>query len=413
LQLDRTSGAIPRGAWVTDALPVGALARHRGSRGSDSDADRAPGVEPVKGTVSLRNVTVRYGDFEAVSNLSLDVAAGEFLAILGPSGSGKTTTMRIIAGFVRPDEGSVRISGVDVIDLPPFRRDANTVFQSYALFPHMSVEDNVAYALKMQRVSRKERRRRAAEMLDLVQLAHTAKQRPSELSGGMQQRVAIARALAGNPSVLLLDEPLGALDRKLREEMQFELRTLQTTLGTTFIYVTHDQEEALGLADRMIVMRDGRIEQAGPPAQVYDAPANLWVAAFVGSSNQIAGIVRSVGAQIEIDSDVTRIVAEHAHDELHVGDRVIAVVRPEDVEISAPAGAGDQVNRVAAMVDDRINVGGQVRAVAKTPGGLELVAQRPRSSLSADGTDVRPGHQVDLRFDASAVHVYAAPAPEN
>jgi ABC-type Fe3+/spermidine/putrescine transport system ATPase subunit len=359
----------------------------------------------AKGTVSLESVTVRYGELEAVSNLSLEVAAGEFLAILGPSGSGKTTTMRIIGGFVRPDEGRVRISGVDVKDLPPFRRDANTVFQSYALFPHMTVEDNVAYALRMQRVGRAERRRRAGEMLELVQLAHVAKRRPSELSGGMQQRVAIARALAGKPSVLLLDEPLGALDKKLREEMQFELRHLQTTLGTTFIYVTHDQEEALALSDRLVVMHDGRIEQSGPPAEVYDSPSTLWVAGFVGSSNQLAGVVRSVGERIEIDCDVTRIVADHAHDELHPGDRVVAVIRPDDVALSAPSASADRVNLVEALVEDRINVGGQVRAVARTRGGIELVAQGPRASVFADG-DLVPGQQIDLRWEPSAVHVY-------
>ncbi len=362
----------------------------------------------MKGTVSLRSVTVRYGSFEAVSNLSLDVAAGEFLAILGPSGSGKTTTMRVIGGFVRPDEGSVSISGVDVIDLPPFKRDANTVFQSYALFPHMTVEDNVAYALRMQRVPRAARRRRAAEMLELVRLSHAAKHRPSELSGGMQQRVAIARALAGNPSVLLLDEPLGALDRKLREEMQLELRQIQSTVGTTFIYVTHDQEEALALSDRLVVMRDGRIEQSGPPADVYDSPATLWVAGFVGSSNQLAGVVRSVGPQVEIDSDVTRIIADHVHDELRPGDRAVAVVRPDDVALSAPTDGGEHVNRVEALIEDRINVGGQVRAVARTPGGLELVAQGPRSALSGDEGYLEPGQLVELRWEPAAVHVYAA-----
>ena len=370
--------------------------------------DVAAAGQRVKGTVSLRGVTVRYGSFEAISSLSLDVAAGEFLAILGPSGSGKTTTMRAIAGFVRPDEGSVHISGIDVGDLPPFRRDANTVFQSYALFPHMSVEDNVAYALKMQRVGRKERRRRAGEMLELVQLGHTAKQRPSELSGGMQQRVAIARALAGKPSVLLLDEPLGALDRKLREEMQFELRQLQTTLGTTFIYVTHDQEEALALSDRMIVMRDGRIEQSGPPAEVYDSPSSLWVADFVGSSNQLAGVVRAVGSRPEIDCDVARIVADHVHDALKPGDRVITVVRPEDVEVAVPSPGSSGVNRIEALLEDRLNVGGQVRTVARTRGGIELIALGPRAALSAEVADLEPGQPIELRWNASAVHVYAA-----
>jgi ABC-type Fe3+/spermidine/putrescine transport system ATPase subunit len=367
----------------------------------------APAATPVKGTVSLSDVTVRYGEVAAVTSLSLEVAAGEFLAILGPSGSGKTTTMRVIGGFVRPTAGSVRISGIDVGDLPPFKRDANTVFQSYALFPHMTVEDNVAYALKMRRVGRGERRRRAAEMLELVQLGHAAKRRPSELSGGMQQRVAIARALAARPSVLLLDEPLGALDKKLREEMQFELRHLQTTLGTTFIYVTHDQEEALALSDRLVVMHDGRIEQSGPPAEVYDAPATLWVAGFVGSSNQLAGVVRSVGAQVEIDCDVTRIVADHAHDTLHPGDRVVAVVRPDDVLLGPATPGAERVNVVEALVEDRINVGSQVRAVARTRGGIELVAQGPRATVLADG-DLHPGQQVDLRWDAGAVHVYLA-----
>jgi ABC-type Fe3+/spermidine/putrescine transport system ATPase subunit len=360
--------------------------------------------------VSLRSVTKRYGDFEAVSNLSLDVDAGEFLAILGPSGSGKTTTMRIVGGFVRPDEGTVSISGVDVRDQPPYRRDANTVFQNYALFPHMSVEDNVAYALRMKHVPRAERRRRAAEMLALVRLSHAAGRRPSELSGGMQQRVAVARALAANPSVLLLDEPLGALDRKLREEMQLELRRIQTTLGTTFIYVTHDQEEALGLADRLVVMRDGRIEQSGPPAQVYDSPASLWVAGFVGSSNQLAGVVRTAGRQVEIEGDVARIVADQAHDELRAGDRAVVAIRPDHVRVSAASRDRDRVNRVAARVEDRITIGEQVRVLARTPGGLELVAQAPRSAFAEQGFE--RGAEVDLSWEPAFVHVYAAPGAD-
>jgi ABC-type Fe3+/spermidine/putrescine transport system ATPase subunit len=377
-----------------------------------SSADRSNSARGVKGSVSLRSVTKRYGDFEAVSNLSLDVDAGEFLAILGPSGSGKTTTMRIIGGFVRPDEGTVSISGVDVRDQPPFRRDANTVFQNYALFPHMSVEDNVAYALRMKRVARAERRRRAAEMLALVRLSDAARRRPSELSGGMQQRVAVARALAANPSVLLLDEPLGALDRKLREEMQLELRRIQTTLGTTFIYVTHDQDEALGLADRLVVMREGRIEQSGPPAQVYDSPATLWVAGFVGSSNQFAGVVRAVGRQVEIEGDVTRLVADQAHDELRAGDRAVVAIRPEHVRVSAASGARDHVNRVGARIEDRITIGEQVRVLARTPGGIELVAQASRSSFAEQGRDLERGDDVDLVWESAFVHVYRAPRAE-
>ena len=387
----------------------GRLAASRVAAKTDASADSS-----ARGTVSLKNVSVRYGEFTAVSDLSLTVAAGEFVAILGPSGSGKTTTMRVVAGFVRPDEGSVQISGIDVIDLPPFRRDANTVFQSYALFPHMTVEDNVAYALRMQRVRRPERRRRAAEMLELVRLSDAAKLRPSELSGGMQQRVAIARALAGNPSVLLLDEPLGALDRKLREEMQFELRRLQSDIGKTFIYVTHDQDEALALADRLVVMRAGRIEQTGPPAELYDAPATLWIAGFVGSSNPLAGIARQVGAQAMVDSDVTRIVAEHIHGQVRDGDRVTCVVRCENVEVALPgtprqpADSADRINTVDAIIEDRIQVGGTVRTVARTAGGIGLVAEEPRAALTPELSALSPGQPIELRWRPAAVHVYPA-----
>jgi ABC-type Fe3+/spermidine/putrescine transport system ATPase subunit len=187
--------------------------------------------------------------------------------------------------------------------------------------------------------------------------------------------------------------------------MQFELRHLQTTLGTTFIYVTHDQEEALALSDRLVVMHDGRIEQSGPPAEVYDSPRTLWVAGFVGSSNQLAGVVRSVGEQVEVDCDITRILADHAHDELRAGDRVVAVIRPDDVALSPASASGERVNRVEALVEDRINVGGQVRAVARTRGGIELVAQGPRASVFADG-DLHPGQEIDLSWVPSAVHVY-------
>jgi ABC-type Fe3+/spermidine/putrescine transport system ATPase subunit len=388
-------------------MKLGQLPRLRNR--SDATKDRSHQPPRLKGTVSLRGVTKRYGNLEAVSNLSLEVAAGEFLAILGPSGSGKTTTMRIIGGFVQPDSGTVEISGVNVGHLPPFHRDVNTVFQSYALFPHMSVEDNVAYGLRMKRVSRKARRRRAAEMLQLVQLSHSAKQRPAELSGGMQQRVAVARALASNPSVLLLDEPLGALDRKLREEMQFELRHIQTTIGTTFIYVTHDQDEALGLSDRLVVMRDGRIEQTGPPAEVYDSPATLWVAGFVGSSNQLEGVVAAIGAEIEVQSDSCRILAGNAHCRPQLGDRVVAVIRPEDVKVSKVV-QSKRVNHVLARIEDHVTVGGQVRVVARTNGGLELTAQVPRAALGDGRVAPGPGEEVNLEWEPRSVHLYARPA---
>jgi ABC-type Fe3+/spermidine/putrescine transport system ATPase subunit len=228
----------------------------------------------------------------------------------------------------------------------------------------------------------------------------------------MQQRVAVARALAANPSVLLLDEPLGALDRKLREVMQLELRRIQTTLGTTFIYVTHDQDEALGLADRLVVMREGRIEQSGPPAEVYDSPATLWVAGFVGSSNQLAGVVRAAGRQIEIEGDVTRIVADQVHDELRAGDRAVVAIRPDHVKISAASDDRDRVNRVAAQIEDRITIAEQVRVLARTPGGLELVAQAPRSAFAEHSRDLERGSEVDLCWESEFVHAYAAPVAD-
>ena len=238
--------------------------------------------ESAAGAVVLRDVTKRYGDLKAVDRLSLAVRPAEFLSILGPSGSGKTTTMRLIGGFVDPDEGRIEISGRDVRNVPAYARDVHTVFQNYALFPHMTVEQNVGYGLRMKRVAKAERRRRVGEMLEIVRLSDFIRHRPSELSGGMQQRVALARALVNRPSVLLLDEPLGSLDRKLREDMQIELRQLHTALGTTFIYVTHDQDEALSMSDRVVIMRGGQIEQQGTPAEVYDSPATLWAATSWG-----------------------------------------------------------------------------------------------------------------------------------
>ena len=223
--------------------------------------------------------------------------------------------MRIIGGFVEPDEGRVEILGRDVTRLPPNRRDVNTVFQSYGLFPHMTVEQNVAYGLRVRRVPRAERRRRVSEVLERVRLQHVLKLRPHQLSGGMQQRVAVARAIVNRPAVLLLDEPLGALDRSLREHMQVELRQLQTALGITFIYVTHDQDEALGMSDRLVVMREGRIVQAGPPASIYDEPKSVWVATFVGGGNQLAGTVRTTGADAaaEVETDVAHVVSSRVH----------------------------------------------------------------------------------------------------
>ena len=238
--------------------------------------------------ISVRRLTKRYGDVVAVDRVDLDIPAGEFFTMLGPSGSGKTTTLRLIAGFERPDDGRIELAGRDVASIPPFDRPVNTVFQDYALFPHMKVQENVEYGLRVKRVGQAERRRRAEEALEMVRLGGYGDRKPGQLSGGQRQRVALARAIVNQPQALLLDEPLGALDLKLRQDLQIELKELQQQLGMTFVYVTHDQEEALTMSDRIAVFNEGRIEQLGTPAETYEHTATEFVAGFIGTSNVIA-----------------------------------------------------------------------------------------------------------------------------
>jgi putative spermidine/putrescine transport system ATP-binding protein len=237
--------------------------------------------------ISVRGLTKRYGDVVAVDGIDLDIAAGEFFTMLGPSGSGKTTTLRMIAGFEVPDEGTIELAGEDVSRLPPYDRPVNTVFQDYALFPHMTVQQNVEYGLMVKKVGKTERRERATSALEMVRLGGYSDRKPAQLSGGQRQRVALARAIVNRPRVLLLDEPLGALDLKLRQQMQIELKAIQREVGITFVYVTHDQEEALTMSDRLAVFNEGRIEQIGPPAEVYEHPGSEFIAGFVGVSNVI------------------------------------------------------------------------------------------------------------------------------
>lgn len=393
-----TPGAGPHDATPTaDATPAvpATSATHR---------DASTSATTNGGAVRLDHVTKRFGALVAVDDVTLEVEAGEFLAILGPSGSGKTTTMRMIGGFDRPDAGTVALDGVDVTAQPAHRRDVNTVFQNYGLFPHLDVRDNVAYGLRMKGVGKRERRRQAAEALELVRLEGVARSRPAALSGGMQQRVALARALVNRPRVLLLDEPLGALDRKLREEMQIELRQIQDAVGITFVYVTHDQEEALGMADRLVVMREGRIEQLGIPAEVYDAPASLWVADFVGSSNQLPGVVAVAGDGLAIESDVARLHVGQIHGRLAGGERAVAVVRPERVRVSpVDERTPDAANRVRARVEELLTVGAQLKLVAATPGGLRLTARLARGD---GGPALTAGQDVWLAWDPAATHAY-------
>lgn len=290
--------------------------------GQDDPTASSPGSDPAGAPPDVRLKAVRkaYGDVVAVDGIDLEVARGEFFTLLGPSGSGKTTTLRMIAGFEEPDAGGVELAGRDVTGIPPYDREVNTVFQDYALFPHMTVGENVEYGMRVQRVAKDERRRRTTEALEMVRLAGYEARKPSELSGGQRQRVALARAIVNRPRVLLLDEPLGALDLKLREQMQVELKGIQGEVRITFIYVTHDQDEALTMSDRIAVFNEGRVEQVGRPADVYEHPASDFVTGFVGASN----LLEREGARITVRPEKIRLLeGDEGGDGLHTERGVI------------------------------------------------------------------------------------------
>jgi spermidine/putrescine transport system ATP-binding protein len=348
-------------------------------------------------SVELQHVTKRFGDFTAVRDIDLQFARGEFFTLLGPSGCGKTTTLRMVAGFERPTEGRILIDGVPVADLPPFRRPTNTVFQSYALFPHLSVEDNVAFGLRRKRVPREEVRRRVAAELERVGLAREAKRKPRQLSGGQQQRVALARALINLPTVLLLDEPLGALDLKLRKGLQVELKKIQRDVGITFIYVTHDQEEALTMSDRIAVMNHGVVEQLDTPEAVYERPRTTFVAGFIGVSNLMPGAVVSANGsvgELRLDSGVQ--VRADGVGGMSVGERCYAVVRPEKLRIQPTSEPADG-NRpgVEGVVESSLYLGTATQFVVRLPDGVPMTVLVPnaddeeRRSLPAAGVAVR------------------------
>ena len=331
-----------------------------------------------RGSVELQGVTKRFGTMVAVDSLNLTVKPGEFLSLLGPSGCGKTTTLRMLAGFEQPDEGFIRISGEFVQGIPPYKRDVNTVFQSYALFPHMDVATNVAYGLKQRKVPKSEVADRVREALAMVKMSHLAGRMPKQLSGGQQQRVAVARALVNRPSVLLLDEPLGALDRKLREEMQIELKLLQSQLGITFVFVTHDQEEAMSMSDRIAIMLDGHIEQLADPETVYERPASAFVAAFIGRNNFWRGIATTDGVKAD---DGTLFVVNRPDERLEGGTGALAAVRPECFRLSA-ADPGTSANNIAGTVASVAHFGDVLQYVVEA-NGREIVVLSPRADGSS------------------------------
>jgi len=352
--------------------------------------------------VEFVNVTKRFGEIVAVDDVSLSVSRGAFFSFLGPSGCGKTTSLRLIAGFEQPTAGDMRIGGSSVVGVPAYRRPVNMVFQHYALFPHFDVEANIAYGLRQRtpRPAKSEIARQVAETLELVRLAGFEKRRIWELSGGQQQRVALARALINHPTVLLLDEPLAALDRKLRREMQIELQTLQRDVGITFILVTHDQEEALSMSDTICIMLEGRIIQTGSPTELYDEPVNRYVADFVGKSNFFAGTVVEAdgdGAQVEIEGG--RALAgrnPRNANSLHKGGGAVLAVRPELIFITARDGAPSGADiAVPARIRNRIFLGEQTEYLVDAEGLGEVLVRAPKHAETVTG-GFNPGDEVQI-----------------
>jgi spermidine/putrescine transport system ATP-binding protein len=343
--------------------------------------------------VELSAVTKRFGEFIAVDDLTLDIYEGEFFSLLGPSGCGKTTTLRMIAGFEEPTEGDISVGGDPMRRVPPYRRPVNTVFQSYAIFPHLNVFDNVAFGLRRSGVKGEELHKRVTDACEMVQLSGFEKRKPSMLSGGQQQRVALARALVNHPEVLLLDEPLGALDLKLRKEMQLYLKNLQHEVGITFIYVTHDQEEALTMSDRIAVINEGRVQQVADPPTLYEHPQNRFVADFIGQTNVFSGTVESVsGKRITLSTPSGKVEATAREAEVEVGAEAHATVRPEKVRFGSE---GDNVS--TARIQQLVYLGVSTQYIAELPDGEKLVLYQQNSREDANP---EIGEEVSVAWDA-------------
>ncbi len=375
---------------------------------SSGFADVSAGRKPI---VTIEHVTKIFQDAPAVDDLNLEIYEGEFFSLLGPSGCGKTTTLRMLGGFEEPTSGRIFLGGKEVTYLAPYRRDVNTVFQSYALFPHLSIFENVAFGLKRKRMDKAEIRRRVSTMLELVDLPHMEGRRTSQLSGGQQQRVALARALVNEPTLLLLDEPMSALDAKLRHQMQIELKRIQTQVGITFLYVTHDQEEAMTMSDRLVVMRLGRIEGIGSPREVYDRPTTEFVATFLGASNLLAGDVTALEgsvATVTLTSGTTLRVGAERLPEKRVGLSVKVGVRPEKITIGAGDGgtmSGQNSLRGRVRVSTFTGVGNQY--IVETSWGTDLTVYAQNIGQAAAP---RSGDEVVLTWPVEhtfAVHPMA------
>jgi spermidine/putrescine transport system ATP-binding protein len=341
--------------------------------------------------IRIENVTKRFGDRVAVDDVSLAIEQGEFFSLLGPSGCGKTTTLRMLAGFEVPSEGRIMLDGEPVENVPPYRRDVNMVFQSYALFEHLDVADNVGFGLRRKKVGKDEIRKRVSEALELVNLAERADARANELSGGQKQRVALARALVNRPKVLLLDEPLGALDLKLRKQMQVELKQIQREVGITFVYVTHDQEEALSMSDRIAVMQDGRVAQCGAPEDVYEHPTGEFVAGFIGISNLIEGSVSGDG-EVRLDNGMR--VPVNLTDGLSVGDRVNLSIRPEKIAIDEEV--TPEMVSMEGTIEARVYLGVMTQITVGLGDGARLVALEQAWHRSRADDRWEPGMKVKI-----------------
>lgn len=391
-----------RGSFQGLRKPGFPLGRPLSSNGGDKEPD-------VKGSdVRIDTVRKSFGEFIALDDVSIDIKKGEFFSLLGPSGCGKTTLLRIIAGFENPDHGVVLLDGKDVVPLAPDVRSVNTVFQNYALFPHLTVFENVAFSLRIHKVPEGELKTKVNEYLKLVELEAHAGKKPAQLSGGQKQRVAIARALINEPSVLLLDEPLSALDAKLRQHMLIELDAIHDKIGITFIYVTHDQQEALSVSDRIAVMNAGEVLQIGTPQEIYEAPATDFVAKFIGDTNLYLGEVQAVdGEMTTIVSDALGTVLVTDNEPPAPGTRVSFTVRPEKVRIGLekPATTRKGINYFAGVVDEPIYSGFQTKFYVKTDPGATIKVFKQHADWSDEGPEIAWKDQVWLSFSAEDAYI--------